>query len=261
MKWDIFISHASEDNDDLVRPFAIGLLDKQIGVWYDEISLRPGDRLRESIDEGLSQSRYGVIILSPAYLKKNWTRYELDGLLQRFVDRKVTIIPIWHNLTREDIFKYSPTLADIVALNSKDGIKALVERIHQRVGGDTKKQETALREVFHTRIEVNEFPNDYFGALEKFRKENSLCQIIEDPEIDEHQYGQGGFHERVFKVTDRSGQIYLLLRTRRQWSTTSDDSTDYSEPNTYTILAVLPLMKELVERLVDEITSKSAKAS
>jgi len=114
MRWDVFISHASEDKEDFVRPFVRGLIEKQVRVWFDEVSLQPGKRLRESIDEGLSQSKYGVVVLSPTYLKKHWTRYELDGLLQRFIERQATVIPIWHRLNHEDIVKFSPPLADVV---------------------------------------------------------------------------------------------------------------------------------------------------
>ena len=97
MKWDVFISYANKDKEYLVRPFVHGLVARQLRVWFDELTLRPGDRLRESIDEGLRESRYGIIMLSRAYLKKNWTRYELDGLIHRFVSRRATLLPICTN--------------------------------------------------------------------------------------------------------------------------------------------------------------------
>ena len=115
MKWDVFISYANEDKEILVRPFVRGLIARQLRVWFDELTLRPGDRLRESIDEGLRGSSYGIIVLSRAYLRKNWTRYELDGLIHRFVARRATLLPIWHGLTYDDVASFSLPLADIVA--------------------------------------------------------------------------------------------------------------------------------------------------
>jgi TIR domain len=59
MLYDVFISHASEDKDGFVRLLAGQLKERRIEVWYEEFSLRPGDSLRQSIDQGLSKSRYG----------------------------------------------------------------------------------------------------------------------------------------------------------------------------------------------------------
>ena len=75
-KYDLFISHASEDKDSLVRPLAILLERLSVKVWYDEFSLKLGDDLSLSIDRGLQASRYGLLILSKSFLAKNWTDYE-----------------------------------------------------------------------------------------------------------------------------------------------------------------------------------------
>ena len=66
MLYDIFISHASEDKNDFVRPLAEALRRHRVEVWYDEFSLKAGDSLRRSIDKGLTKSRYGVGIFSSA---------------------------------------------------------------------------------------------------------------------------------------------------------------------------------------------------
>ncbi len=55
-QYDVFISHASEDKDDVVRPLAHALQDRGLAVWYDEFELRIGDSLRRKIDRGLANS-------------------------------------------------------------------------------------------------------------------------------------------------------------------------------------------------------------
>src|SRR4051812_4935086 len=50
--FDVFISHAAEDKDSLVRPLALGLQDRGLSVWFDEFELRVGDSLRRKIDAG-----------------------------------------------------------------------------------------------------------------------------------------------------------------------------------------------------------------
>jgi hypothetical protein len=115
---DVFISHASEDKDELVRPLANLLVSKGFDVWYDEFQLRIGDSLRRSIDRGLANSRFGLVILSPAFFAKNWPQYELDGLVQKEMQGAKVILPIWHKVTKTEVIGYSPSLADKVALNT-----------------------------------------------------------------------------------------------------------------------------------------------
>ena len=97
-------------------------------VWYDEFELRVGDSLRQSIDKGLVNSRFGIVVLSPAFFAKNWPQYELNGLTAREMDGHKVILPIWHMVDREDVLAYSPTLADKVALSTRRmSIKKIAE--------------------------------------------------------------------------------------------------------------------------------------
>ncbi len=128
--YDAFISHASEDKDKLVKPLANALTRMEYRVWYDEFELRVGDSLRKSIDKGLLNSRYGIVVLSPAFFAKKWPQYELNGLNAREVDGHKVILPIWHMLDRDDVLAYSPTLADKVALSTRRmSIKKIAEAL------------------------------------------------------------------------------------------------------------------------------------
>jgi hypothetical protein len=114
-EWDVFISHATEDKDEVVRPLAEALQGLGLRVWYDEYELRIGDSLRRKIDDGLIHSQFGVVVLSPAFFAKNWPQYELDGLVTREMSGQQVILPLWHNLTKTEVMKHSPSLADKVA--------------------------------------------------------------------------------------------------------------------------------------------------
>lgn len=113
--YDVFISHASEDKDSVVRPLAHALSEGGLDVWYDEFELRLGDSLRRKIDSGLARSRFGVVVLSRSFLGKGWTNYELDGLVTRAVSGEQVLLPVWHEITKQDVIDYSPSLADKVA--------------------------------------------------------------------------------------------------------------------------------------------------
>ena len=121
-KWDVFVSHASEDKDEFARPLAEALRAAGLKVWFDEHSLTVGDSLRQSIDRGLANSRFGVVIISPHFLEKHWPQKELDGLAAREVDGQKVILPVWHNVDRQTVTRYSPTLADRLATVSTKGV-------------------------------------------------------------------------------------------------------------------------------------------
>ena len=116
--YDIFISHASEDKEDFVRPLAEALSADGIKVWYDEFTLKVGDSLRRSIDQGLIKSKYGTVVLSSSFFAKNWTQYELDAMVAKEMEGHKMILPIWHKVSKTEVLNFSPTLADKVALNS-----------------------------------------------------------------------------------------------------------------------------------------------
>lgn len=117
-EYDIFISHASEDKDDFVRPLAEALSSGGVKVWYDEFTLKVGDSLRRSIDQGLIKSKYGTVVLSSSFFAKNWTQYELDAMVAKEMEGHKMILPIWHKVSKTEVLNFSPTLADKVALNS-----------------------------------------------------------------------------------------------------------------------------------------------
>lgn len=118
LEYDFFISHASEDKNDFVRDLAEALVRSDFKVWYDEFELKVGDSLRKNIDNGLSKSKYGIVIISPNFVKKNWPEYELNGMVAREMNGHKVILPIWHKITKDEVLKFSPTLADKLALNS-----------------------------------------------------------------------------------------------------------------------------------------------
>jgi hypothetical protein len=127
--YDVFICHASEDKEVFVRDLAKALLSKNLKVWYDEFSLSLGDSLRRKIDYGISNSRYGIVVLSENFFKKDWPQKELDGLVAKEHGFDKVILPIWLGVTREQVASFSPILADRVAVSSNIGVDRIVNEI------------------------------------------------------------------------------------------------------------------------------------
>ena len=130
-RYDIFISHASEDKDAFVRLLAHELTRNGIKVWYDEFTLSLGDSLRRSIDRGLARSRFGVVVLSRSFFAKEWPQKELDGLVAREDGTQKVILPVWHNVTKAEVAQHSPMLADRIAVSSHGGVARVVKEILQ----------------------------------------------------------------------------------------------------------------------------------
>lgn len=133
-KHDVFISHASEDKASYVKELATKLRAAGISVWYDNFTLKWGDKLRESIDSGLANSRFGVVVLSPAFFSKSWPMEELEGLFQLEKAGKARILPIWHNVSRDEVAAFSPMLAARLAVSSADPLDEIIAKLHDLLG-------------------------------------------------------------------------------------------------------------------------------
>lgn len=139
--YDVFICHASEDKEDLVRPLAHALRARDVEVWYDEFVLKIGDSLRRTIDRGLIACRFGVVVLSPSFLGKGWPNHELDGLVTRGIaGSRQLILPVWHKVSKADVIAYSPSLADKLARSTAD---VTIEDLANEIAGVVRPSEDA----------------------------------------------------------------------------------------------------------------------
>ena len=133
-KWDVFISHATEDKNEFVRPLAKALEASGLSVWYDELTLKIGDSLRRKIEEGLANSRYGIVVLSTSFFEKKWTQDELDGLASKEVAGTKVILPVWHNIDFAEVQRQAPMLSGRLAAKSSDGIDKVVRQLREAMG-------------------------------------------------------------------------------------------------------------------------------
>jgi hypothetical protein len=124
----LFICHASEDQADFVKPLA-DELKKEFEVWYAPYALHVGDSFREKIDAGLKKCDFGIVVLSHAFFAKNWTQNELDALFALEKQNRKMILPIWKDVTKEDVQEFSPLIAGRHAAKASDGVQQVVAAI------------------------------------------------------------------------------------------------------------------------------------
>jgi len=134
-----FISHDSRDKAEIAEPLALELQNILCPVWFDQFSILVGDSLRESIEMGLRECRKCIIILTPNFLQNGgWSKREYDSIFTReLIERNIVILPIWHNVTVEDVYSYSPMLADRLAVQWTLGVDEVARRIFQSLNANT----------------------------------------------------------------------------------------------------------------------------
>lgn len=133
VRFDFFISYASEDRE------VAEALDKLLNargykVWRDRGQLTLGDSLTAKINEGLAASTFGIVILSEAFLRKNWPQAELNALQSRAitVGQKV-ILPVRRNLTHEEMARHLPLLGDKLTIALDGNLEEVAGEIERAV--------------------------------------------------------------------------------------------------------------------------------
>ena len=133
--YDTFISYASED-ESFATSLATELTRSGFFVWFAPLNLKVGDRLLDSINVGLNLSRTGLLILSPRYIQKKWTSYELDVLHRQHIETDKRLIPLWHGVTKSELDAWNPGLAAVVGLKTEGGLEVILTPIMRRLSED-----------------------------------------------------------------------------------------------------------------------------
>jgi hypothetical protein len=145
-RYDLFISHASEDKEAVARPLAVALQSRGFSVWFDEERLEVGASLRKSIDAGLAGSRYGLVVLSRAFFDKPWPQRELDGLFAlEIASGDELILPLWHDIDEKFLVSHAPMIADRFALRTATGTEDNADRLARRLR--RKRGQDQLRDL------------------------------------------------------------------------------------------------------------------
>ena len=133
-KWDVFISHATEDSQ-IAFSLCEELENPGLSVWYDQKLLKWGQSLSQSINVGLKDSLFGVVIFSQTFFQKKWTQTELNTLvtLANSEEGKQTILPLLYNISHREIVDKYPILADVIARDWKDGLDSLASELKSLV--------------------------------------------------------------------------------------------------------------------------------
>jgi len=106
------------------------LNEKGANVWIDGDRIKIGDSIRNLLENGLNNSKYGIVMLSKKYLEKYWTNQELNSLYELEESGKKRILPLLIDLSHEEIKEKSIFLANRYNVKfDKDKLDEIVEKI------------------------------------------------------------------------------------------------------------------------------------
>ena len=232
MTWDAFLSHASEDKDKVARPLYKVLTNLGKKIWFDEFTLKIGDDLRDKIDEGLSESTFGIVIISKKFFEKNWTKEELGALESKAtITGKKVILPVWYKITKEEVLKYSPLLSKLHALNFNEGINVIAKKIAEEISPMNDNNETTHStenmeneeilshvQLYKQRVikDFKNYPtsaklNEYNPIVKGFRNFNGHKEYVSQSFIDENKKQENDILDYLLKELKIGQKKFTLI--------------------------------------------------
>lgn len=164
--WKVFICHSSKDKTNFVSPLAKLLRQKGTEIWYDEFSIARGDFIDENIQNGLKESKGGIVIVSKAFIelkpnKRNYINEELYVLLHNKKVNDGFLIPIFYDISRDELPEEYKPLSNIQGFDFEkdDNLKHLANNIFKEL------RKIQIKKGFITAksygfVTWNEAPND-----------------------------------------------------------------------------------------------------
>ena len=100
-----------------------------MSVWFSEKDIPLGLPFMREIDRGLAKSRAGLVLITPALLKRVDNRGVSDKELSELLARD-QLIPVVHETTYEEIRKVSPLLGSRNGLDTaEDSMEVIATKI------------------------------------------------------------------------------------------------------------------------------------
>jgi len=121
----VFLCHASEDKP-IVRTIATDLRANGIEVFFDEWSIKPGESIRQRIDDGLSACTHFVVLLTATSLEKSWVNAEIDAGFVRKLSGQCSFVPLRYQLDSTELPPLLAPLNSPSLQNYEDDIRDLV---------------------------------------------------------------------------------------------------------------------------------------
>ena len=131
--YDLFLCHAWDDRRGTATELHDFLEAQDVSVWFSERDIILGQPFMREIDKGLAKTRIGLVLITPAFLKRiergGVSEKELSELLARDL-----LIPVAHGVTYDEIRAVSPLLGSRNGLSTdEDSLKDIAKKIAELI--------------------------------------------------------------------------------------------------------------------------------
>jgi hypothetical protein len=116
---DVFLCHAWDDRNGAAKELHDLLEALGVTVWFSEKDVLLGSPLLREIDRGLAKSRVGLVLVTPALLRRLRGEGIADKELSALLARDL-LVPIVHNTTYEELREVSPLLGSRSGLSTAE---------------------------------------------------------------------------------------------------------------------------------------------
>ena len=117
--WDVFLCHAWDDRQGVAKELHDLLESRGVSVWFSEKDVGLGTPLLRAIDKGLAKSRIGIVLVTPALLRRLPAEGIADKELSALLARDL-LVPIVHETTYEALREVSPLLGSRSGLSTAE---------------------------------------------------------------------------------------------------------------------------------------------
>lgn len=114
---DVFLCHAWDDRRGAAKELHDQLESRGVSVWFSEKDVALGTSLLREIDKGLAKSRVGIVLVTPALLRRVQGEGIADKELSALLAREL-LVPIVHDTTYEALREVSPLLGSRSGLST-----------------------------------------------------------------------------------------------------------------------------------------------
>lgn len=130
---DVFLCHAWDDRKEAAKELHDSLESKGVTIWFSEKDVALGAPLLREIDKGLANSRIGIVLVTPSFIKRIRGEGIADKELSALLSRDL-LIPIVHDTTFDDLRDVSPLLGSRSGLSTiEDSIDTIASKLAELV--------------------------------------------------------------------------------------------------------------------------------
>jgi hypothetical protein len=125
-----FLLHYYKDRDNMALPLARALEAEGLPVFREDFMLEPGDDLEDKIRSGITKYKFGIVVISRAFVRIGWQASGLRCLYDELASEYNDIYPVWHNITHNDLANFLPMMERFIPDKpGEGGIPAIVDNV------------------------------------------------------------------------------------------------------------------------------------